>query len=295
MTKILSKNSILTLALLAGILLSNQPLHAQWTAHNYAEIATAGLRGVCSRVEHDLQKNNTTSAHVKRTLISALRVAHSLLIIKNHPNDYYNNYFNNQYFASAYLDGCLPSDAIEGIGNLFALIERIIDGGGKDLSGQSFESGPLKFMQRIMLPAIESSAALFLAISNDSNPNNQPKRFIARKILTLSSLCHDFLGQEKGSSKYTMGVMILVHLVHAGYQLKHDDSSFNTWLNKQIAANPLAKPQQEQKPEDAEPQQRERQQAQPPRQPMTEEQRALQRQQILEALERRQQEHQAPK
>lgn len=237
MVRNVKQNIIIGLALFAVISMSNQRLHAEWTASNYAELATSGLRGICTSIEHGLQKNNTTSGHLQRTLISALRVVHGVLVVHNHPLDYHANLIGTQSSANAYLDGSLPSDAINGIANLMALADSVMQCDPKDLSTlDASVSQSLDFMQQILLPVIESAAALFIAISDDISPQNQSKRFIAQKILTLSNLCHDFLNQDKGTSKYATGVVILVHLVHAGYQLTNHDSGFNSWL-KQSNAN----------------------------------------------------------
>lgn len=227
--------------------MSDQQLHAEWDAYNYTEIATALLRGVGSNVEYRIKNQNTPSAHFKRTLISGLRIAHDILLIKNHPTDYHCRYFGDNWLINAYCDGSLMVDSLDGIVNLFALAESIINQDDTFGSAQEFFSQlPIKnrtkpsieFIQKYMLPMCESSAALYLAVSDDRIVQNQKKRFIARTMLSLSRSLHNLLEQQTREAKFTTSLFIVVQIVYAGYQILNDDSDFNTWLAMKKNAEP---------------------------------------------------------
>jgi hypothetical protein len=118
---------------------------------------------------------------------------------------------------------------------------------GLPLSTKKKDKPTLEFMQKYMLPALESCAALYLAASDDGSTHNQKKRFVARTILSLSRTCQDLLGHEKRTAKFTTGVFILVQIIYAGYQLLDDGSDFGTWLvrkraNEQRLPHPIPRP-----------------------------------------------------
>jgi hypothetical protein len=237
MLKILRKNIVIVFLFAALLTVSSNPLCATWNVSQCAEVATAALRGVGSSIEYRLKNDDTTRAHVKRMLISLLRITHDVLLIKNHPADYHSRYFGSNWLVNAYCDGCLMVDSIDAISNLFALLDSILeeDSGPFQLPGQFMDTlakrdkPTLEYIKKYVLPACESFAALYLAISNDRSAENQKKRFIARTMLSLSRSFHDLLSQ-KGSSRVTTTLFIVMQMMYAGYQLSDEDSDFSTWL-----------------------------------------------------------------
>src|SRR5207249_8712225 len=83
MFKSLRKNSVIPLAFLVGIFGNSLPLHAAWQGNlpQIAEVATALIRGACSKLECDLKQDDSKSAHLKRLLISILRITHGVVAI----------------------------------------------------------------------------------------------------------------------------------------------------------------------------------------------------------------------
>lgn len=262
----LRKNSVIALALLAGISLSHQPLHAEWTAINYAEVATAALRGVLSSFEYKLKKDDSTSAHFKRLLISALRVTHGVLSITNHSGDY----------PSYYLHGLTAFDGAQGLVRGAHLVQALIHDDG-ELKNSSEENLPtdnsvqpepttpehegemLKaqhLLGRYLNPALESLMAIALAFIGGGDSRNQiglrvtqQPYLLAQSLLfhcrtlqiavtTINDPVNDDVAnpENKIRLKRMIAGLLLANLVHTSYQLLSDGSDFNAWIRNKVDA-----------------------------------------------------------
>ena len=234
MLKNLKKSNIFTLMLVAGISLGNKPLHAEWNAYNYAEVATALMRGVGSSVEHNLtvKKDESKSAHFKKMLISGLRVTHGLLAIANHKNDY----------PSCYLEGFVAVDAVQGLYHTTKLCKSLITGHDKkdskvpdaaeELAIYSEDKSILLTspFEAYIMPTLEALAALYLATSDDSLENTK-LRFAIETILSVLRINQIASNMHDAPARKSLALASLALAAYSMYELRDGDSKLKTWID----------------------------------------------------------------
>lgn len=217
-----------------------------------AEGATALMRGIGSSVEYSLKDDTSKSAHFKRTLISGVRVAHDVLAIINHQQDY----------KSYYLEGLGAVDSLQ-MG--YRIIQLMTTLRKKDIKKQipqeefflssqtvqeiALPTQQLEFVRKYVLPVLESSAALYLAGAPKTTPENEKMLFAAQAVLALARTCQLGLDQESKTGKIAAGTVALALIAHAVYQLQADKSGLNTWLKPKLE-KPNDKPRTNDEPND---------------------------------------------
>lgn len=220
MFKVLRKKTTIALALVAGMSVTNQPLHAEWTATQYAEAATGVLRGIGSKFEHDVKNNTSKRAHLTRLLVSALRVTHGALAITNHSGDY----------QSYYLHSLIALDGAQGLAYGARWLNEQEEEILLEESIEPVSVERLEFVRKYALPALESFAAVLVACTGNGDVASQKALFTGQALLALARTCQTSLDQEQGWVKNTIGTLVLVNAVYATYQLLHEESGLNAWI-----------------------------------------------------------------
>lgn len=274
MLKNICRNSVNTLLLAVALATTNQQLNAvrfdlrpvvKAELCTYAEVATALLRGTCSKIEHGLKNDDSKKAHLQRTLISALRVTHGLLAINNHANDYRYAYYFERWVAVDGLEtilraiSCLQAPAqntnaaqaapvdTDADDDFFLALDDEINTDTKQLTAiTNATNNRFNFVRLHALPELERWAGVYLALAPNNTPQEKKARFAAKALLSLSRSCQDYWDQEKTALKIAAGSVVLVDLIYPLYELLNTNSGLNTWANGHNPhPQPLPQPQPE--------------------------------------------------
>lgn len=244
------KNSIIAFALIASISAINQPLHAKWTGNGpqLTELTLAALRGMYSNVEYRLQKDDSKSAHLKRLVISALRVTHDCLALGNHYREYQSDYLlgllaldgaqmlahGARIFKSSAQSNAMTTNA-NTIDDEFFLgepeQEEVLEEIATPADNEPVTPDRLEFVRKYALPALESLGAVLVACTGHDDASSEKALFIGQALLTLSRICQMHLNQDEGDLKNALGGLAVVNAVYSIYQLLFPDSDLNIWIN----------------------------------------------------------------
>lgn len=254
---------MLTAVVLASFVTS---IPAQAASHKTVEQATAVLRGMGSAVEYAVKDDASQSAHVKRVLVSLMRVVHGGLVLHNHDLD-----FNDYHMAWLAVDsvqllarlGTFLASRIGEIGpdefeEFFSEDEpeyelepeevEIITENSNDQFDDQIEDEEeddeesrlakitkliieINKLRVVIFPATEALAGLAIATYTDNSTSSKQIRFAAQTIISLLRLSQYTLDSTEDSlARKALIAGLVIHVGHVLYQILYNKSELNRWL-----------------------------------------------------------------